>query len=139
MNKLKVIAGGGIVLNEHNEVLMIFRRGKWDLPKGKLENGETIEQCALREVKEETGLKDIDMGKLIGITHHEYFDEKFTKRAVLKETYWFMMHVKNVPLLHPQTEEDIEKAEWCNKKMIKANLENTYVNIVEILNKTALI
>jgi 8-oxo-dGTP pyrophosphatase MutT (NUDIX family) len=56
MKKMIIKAGGGIVVNEQNEVLLIYRRGKWDLPKGKLDDGETIEECALREVKEETGL-----------------------------------------------------------------------------------
>src|SRR3982751_3416807 len=56
--KFKIVkAGGGLVVNEENKILMIFRRGKWDLPKGKLDKGETLEQCAVREVEEETGLK----------------------------------------------------------------------------------
>jgi len=67
-------AGGGIVTNELGELLMIFRRGKWDLPKGKLDAGETIEECALREVNEETGVQNLELGKLIAITQHEYFD-----------------------------------------------------------------
>ena len=70
----KIIAGGGLVLNEKNELLMIFRRGKWDLPKGKLDDDESIEQCAMREVKEETGIANLALVKFIGITNHEYFD-----------------------------------------------------------------
>ncbi len=58
-----VTAAGGLVENEKGEVLLIFRRGKWDLPKGKLDPGETIEQCAVREVEEETGLKNIELKK----------------------------------------------------------------------------
>ena len=135
MEKLKIIAGGGLVTNDNNELLMIFRRGKWDLPKGKQDEGETIEACALREVQEETGLTNIKAGKLIGITFHEYYDERFTKKEILKESHWFAMQVKNVPTLVPQTEEDIEKAEWCNQEKINVCLQNTYPNIAEIVKK----
>ena len=70
----KIIAAGGLVLNEKNELLMIFRRNKWDLPKGKLDEGESIEACALREVKEETGLQKLKLEKFIDITFHDYAD-----------------------------------------------------------------
>ena len=74
MEKKIIKAGGGLVLNEKGELLMIYRRGKWDLPKGKLDEGETIEECAVREVMEETGVVNVERGELITIGHHEYFD-----------------------------------------------------------------
>ena len=69
-------AGGGLVLNEHNEALLIFRKGKWDLPKGKLDSGESIAECAVREVKEETGLKDITLKEALTTTYHTYHDSR---------------------------------------------------------------
>ena len=85
MKKKILVAGGGLVQNEKGELLMIFRRDKWDLPKGKLDPGESIEQCSLREVKEETGLRNVTLGKLIDVSTHEYFDA-FLSEEVVKET-----------------------------------------------------
>lgn len=133
MNKQTIIAAGGLVFNEQQELLMIFRRGKWDLPKGKLDEGENIETCAVREVTEETGVTNIELKKLIGKTYHEYFD-KWIGADVIKETWWYLMHVKGVPKLVPQTEEDIEAVIWANKIKIEACLKNSYPNIVEIIS-----
>jgi 8-oxo-dGTP pyrophosphatase MutT (NUDIX family) len=113
---------------------MIFRRGKWDLPKGKLDIGETIEECALREVREETGIRNLKIIKLTGITYHEYFD-KYVKDDVIKETHWFAMKVKGSTTLIPQTDEDIEKIIWANDKEVQECLQNTYPNIREIIEK----
>src|SRR5215469_11706824 len=77
----KIIAAGGLVFNDKNELLMIFRRGKWDLPKGKLDEGESIEACAVREVQEETGL-NVELQSFIGLTYHEYFD-KYSEKDVI--------------------------------------------------------
>ncbi len=131
----KIIAAGGLVENENGELLMIFRRGKWDLPKGKMDNGETPESCALREVVEETGLQEITLGKFIGTTTHQYFDQ-WISEGVIKETYWYKMSIKNDPELIPQTEEDITEIKWVNKKQLSEYLSNTYNNIVEIISKS---
>lgn len=130
--KKKVIAAGGIVKNELDEILMIYRRGKWDLPKGKLDKNETVETCALREVSEETGITNIRLGKLIGKTYHEYFDT-WLQKDVIKETFWFEMYITESANLIPQAEEDIEKVEWVSKTKIKTKLENSYKNIEEII------
>jgi len=132
--KKKIVAAGGLVINEGGKLLMIFRRGKWDLPKGKLDEDEKIEDCALREVKEETGLKKIRLKKFLGLTYHEYFDSH-TQQDVIKETHWFEMLAKNNQKLLPQYEEDIEKIEWVDRKNLKEKLSNTYPNIVEIIGK----
>ena len=130
----KIIAAGGLVLNDNNELLMIFRRGKWDLPKGKLDEGEKIEDCALREVKEETGLTDVKLDVFLGTTFHEYFDE-YKKRDVIKETHWYkMLATGNQPLL-PQTEEDIEIIEWVDKAEIPNKVMKSYKNITEIIKR----
>ena len=129
----KIIAAGGLVFNDKNELLMIFRRGKWDLPKGKLDEDESIEACAVREVQEETGLS-VELQNFIGLTYHEYFD-KYSRQDVRKETHWFKMHAPDAQQLVPQTEEDIEEIEWVDKKDIAEKLNNSYPNIVEIINK----
>ncbi len=130
----KIIAAGGLVTNEKNELLMIFRRGFWDLPKGKLDEGETIETCAVREVQEETGIVDLESGNLIGITYHEYFD-KYLQKDIIKETHWFAMKVKEEPKLIPQKEEGIEEIKWVNKNELEKYLQESYPNIREIVQK----
>lgn len=130
----KIIAAGGLILNERKELLMIFRRKKWDLPKGKLDEGESIEECALREVKEETGLQNVTIESFLGETFHEYFN-KYTNENVIKETHWYKMHATADQPLIPQTEEDIEVIEWVDEKNVTERLDNSYPNIVEIINK----
>ena len=128
----KIIAAGGIVSNESGELLFIFRRGKWDLPKGKLDDGENLEECAVREVEEETGLGNIVLGKLVGVTTHHYTENG---RAIEKETHWYKMNVKGAQKLVPQLEEDIHELRWVAKENLEDYLENTYANIVEIVEK----
>lgn len=130
-----IIAGGGIVTNELGELLMIFRRGKWDLPKGKLDAGETIEECALREVTEETGVGHLKLGNLIAVTKHEYFD-KYQQQDVIKESHWYRMKVKGVPALIAQTEEDITAIEWTKPEEIASRLNNSFDTIREVLEKS---
>lgn len=128
-------AGGGLVRNGEGELLLIFRRGKWDLPKGKLDEGETIEACALREVEEETGVKHLALGELISVTWHEYFD-KWVGEDVIKETHWFRMDVAGVPALVPQTEEDITAIEWTKKSDLPKRMEQSYITIIDVLEES---
>lgn len=128
----EIIAAGGLVYNEQNELLLIFRRGKWDLPKGKADDGETPEQTALREVMEETSVQNLSIEKPAGITYHEYFD-KWLQEQVIKKTYWFVMQATGVQQLIPQTEEDIEAIIWADAATISRCLENSYANIVEVI------
>ncbi|WP_051417123.1 NUDIX hydrolase [Sediminibacterium salmoneum] len=131
-NEMKIIkAGGGLLLNEHHELLMIFRRGFWDLPKGKLDAGETMEACALREVEEETGVGYLQLGELLGITRHQYFDP-YIKEEVIKETHWYSMNVKGSPALIPQTEEDITDIRWVPLQEVPQLLKNSFDTIREI-------
>lgn len=133
-NKKVITAAGGIVTNPDNEILFIFRRGKWDLPKGKLDEGESIEQCAVREVEEETGLQKIHLKEFIGITKHEYFD-KWINEEVIKETHWYKMCIDTEQLLIPQTEEDILEIKWVPINELEYYLANSYINIVEIIKE----
>lgn len=137
MGKPIIIAGGGIVTNELGELLMIFRRGKWDLPKGKLDDGETIEACALREVREETGVQDLKIGDLLLVTQHEYFD-KWVQADVIKETHWFRMFATGNPELIPQTEEDITAIEWTKISDVASRLSESYETIKAVLEKSDL-
>lgn len=137
MEKPIIVAGGGLVINEEGALLMIFRRGKWDLPKGKLDPGETIEACALREIKEETGVTHIRLGSLVTITRHEYFDP-YLKADVIKETHWFNMYTPGIPDLTPQTEEDITEIEWTKKEDLEDRLSNTYPTIREAIRMAGL-
>lgn len=127
-----ITAGGGIVENDGHEVLFIFRREKWDLPKGKLDDGETIETCAIREVMEETGLKEVSIIKLAGNTYHTYFEGK---KHVLKTTVWFQMKAPGNQVLIPQTEEDIEHMEWLAKSNWDLPFQNTFPAIKAILQE----
>jgi 8-oxo-dGTP pyrophosphatase MutT (NUDIX family) len=129
----EIIAAGGLVFNSDNKLLLIFRRGFWDLPKGKLDDGETIEACAVREVEEEVGLKNILLQNFIETTSHTYFD-KWIGEDVVKKTYWYKMQVPNQDLVL-QTEEDIEKAVWINENEWKQYKDNCYPNIQYIVEK----
>ena len=131
---IKIIAAGGLVTNENNELLMIYRRGKWDLPKGKLDDGESIEECAVREVAEETGINNVTLGELIGLTYHEYYD-KWQNSDAIKETHWYAMKVIGSPTPVPQAEEHIEKIIWANDEAIQHCLKNSYKNIEDIIGK----
>jgi 8-oxo-dGTP pyrophosphatase MutT (NUDIX family) len=132
MGKKRIIAAGGLVFNEHNELLMFLRRGYWDLPKGKLDPGETIEACAVREVEEETGLRNITLGKFITITTHEYFDT-YLDEEVIKESHWYHMVAASDQPLTPQAEEDITLIKWVKKDALPEYLNNTYPTIVEVI------
>lgn len=129
-----IIAGGGLVQNDESEILLIFRRGIWDMPKGKLDKGETIDQCAVREVEEETGLQNIELGEFIFTTYHDYFD-KWTKRDLLKETHWYAMRVHGTQTLVPQKEEDIEEICWVKKADLAGYTNNMHRNIVQVIEK----
>ncbi|AWI26704.1 NUDIX hydrolase [Flavobacterium pallidum] len=119
-------AGGGIVYNKKNEVLFIFRNGKWDLPKGGIEKGEEIEYTALREVEEETGVNKLVITDKLQKTYHIF---KRNGRYKLKVTHWFEMRSTYEGPLLPQLEEGIEKVAWLNPDQISEALKNSYENI----------
>ena len=127
-----IIAAGGIVVNPNKEILWIFRRGFWDLPKGKLDPNETIEACALREVMEETGVSNLVLGDLIMTTTHIYHD-KYVNTEVEKTTYWYKMTTDQLQDGIPQTEEDIEAIAWVNKEDIAPYLAKTYDTIKQVM------
>lgn len=130
----KVLAAGGLVLNQHSELLMIFRRSKWDLPKGHVEKNETFEACALREVREETGLNEIKLIRFIGVTEHEYYDSGLESEAI-KEVHWFAMAANKEDQLQPQVAESIEWIRWVPKNKLENYLNNSYENIRYIISR----
>jgi 8-oxo-dGTP pyrophosphatase MutT (NUDIX family) len=128
-----IIAAGGIVVNPNKEILWIFRRGFWDLPKGKLDPNETIEACAIREVMEETGISHLVLGELILTTTHQYHDT-YLNTQVEKTTYWYAMTTDFFQEGIPQTDEDIEAIAWVKKEALAPYLEKTYDTIKEVMN-----
>lgn len=121
-----VIAGGGKAYNSKNEILFIYRNDKWDLPKGKAERKETIEETAIREVEEETGVKGLRITKPLSTTYHIF---KRNGKHKIKVTYWFEMKTDFDGPLFPQENEGITKVEWLDDKASKQALENSYANI----------
>ena len=124
-------AAGGIIQNENKEILFIFRRGKWDLPKGKIENNETPEICAAREIEEETGVKNLILKHKIGETYHIYEENK---TMILKTSHWFYFISNEQQDTAAQTEEDISEVKWIHTRSIKEPMANTYQNIRDILS-----
>jgi ADP-ribose pyrophosphatase YjhB (NUDIX family) len=136
LSKHKVIkAAGGLVQNSKGEYLFIFRYGKWDLPKGKLELGEKIEDAAIREVSEETGISGLNLNSHIANTYHTY---RLGHSFVLKETHWFHMRYDGHEPLIPQLTEDISIAKWVPTNKFDEILSNTYDTIREVLNSAKL-
>jgi 8-oxo-dGTP pyrophosphatase MutT (NUDIX family) len=123
-------AAGGLVKNERGDILMIRRRGKWDLPKGKAEPGESQEQTALREVEEECGLKGLILQHSLTTTYHVYI---FNNDLMLKKTDWYEMKYtgKSAPI--PSVKEDISEAIWVKPADLQEVFSNIYPSIVEVI------
>ncbi|MBA2421780.1 MAG: NUDIX domain-containing protein [Chitinophagales bacterium] len=132
-------AAGGMVMNKEGLLLMIYRKGKWDLPKGKIDKGEGVKQAALREVSEETGVQSLKIRRQLlffsrkqEAIYHTY-EEKGKK--ILKETIWFHMISNDVGPLIPQKSEGIECAEWCSPQKVTEYLKNSYPAIEEVISQ----
>jgi len=130
--RIKVIkAAGGLVKNGNGDYLFIHRLDKWDLPKGKVDDGESMKRAAVREVEEECGIKVDYLGQKIMTTYHAY---QLKGELVLKKTNWYEMGVNKVPRLKPQLEEDITAAIWLGKGKFGRIRENTYPLIEDLLD-----
>lgn len=121
-----ITAAGGLVLNPKKEILFIFRGNRWDLPKGRIEEGESIEDTAVREVEEECGIQNLVIEKFLVKTYHIFFWKTETR---IKETYWYLMHSDYSDELTPQVEEGITEAVFKNEKETEYALKNGYSNI----------
>lgn len=130
--RIKIIkASGGLVKNGNGDYLFIHRLGKWDLPKGKVDPGESMRKAAVREVEEECGIKVDYLGQKITTTYHVYL---MKGELVLKKTNWYEMGINKAPKLKPQLEEDITKALWMEKGKFSTVKKNTYPLIADILD-----
>ncbi|MBM3914909.1 MAG: NUDIX hydrolase [Sphingomonadales bacterium] len=123
-------AAGGVVVNDADELLLIFRRGMWDLPKGKLDAGESIVDCALREVREETGLQNLTLQEKIGSSAYCYIE---SGQPIFKLVQWFKMKTSDSHSLTPQREEDITDLKWVPIHELDPYLQNTYHTIKDVL------
>jgi 8-oxo-dGTP pyrophosphatase MutT (NUDIX family) len=127
-----LVAAGGLITNQEEEILLMFRRGKWDLPKGKQDEGENLEACALREVEEETGLHSITLEHKITETLHFY---TYKEKKILKHTYWYKMKFTGTELTIPQIEEDIVDIQWVKPEHLSKYLKFSYQNITDVFEK----
>lgn len=125
-------AAGGAVINKNEEVLMIHRHGRWDLPKGKKDKGERNRETALREVMEETGLQQIKVKRKLMITYHFY---RRNRRLIIKKTHWYLMKAKQKQELKPATDEGISKIKWMPFEKARHKSNNIFRSITEVLCK----
>jgi 8-oxo-dGTP pyrophosphatase MutT (NUDIX family) len=136
-SKLKtIVAGGGLVYNPKGEILFIYRNDRWDLPKGKAEKKETIEETAIREVEEETMVEDLEITQFLQTTYHIL---KRKGKYKLKETFWFEMKTDFNGKLIPQEKEGITKVEWLDFEKSQEALKQSYENIKLLFPKEYLI
>lgn len=132
LQNFKVVkAAGGLVVNSKNELLFIFRGGKWDLPKGHIEKGEGKKDAAIREVEEECGITDLTLDKFLTTTYHTYIQKS---ELCLKVTHWYLMFSDYSEELTPQLEEGITKVIFKNKQDSEFALKNSYANIRLVYN-----
>lgn len=128
-----ILAAGGVVYNEKGQILGIKRLGRWDLPKGKWEQGENIEECARREVAEECGVPMPDLiDQKAYTTYHMYL---YRGKWVLKPTHWYAMQLVGKHNLSPQVEEQIEAVKWCGPTEMDDFFASTYPTIIELLQE----
>jgi len=132
---IPIQAAGGVVIRK-NKLLFIFRNEKWDLPKGKIDKGETAREAALREVEEECGITGHSIVKRLPPTYHMYISpyKKNKGKWIFKETFWFEMKYQGEQLGSPQEEEGITEVKWFTKKQMEKVWKNTYENLKPIIS-----
>ena len=125
-----VQAAGGVVINNKDQVLFIFRNGFWDLPKGKVEDAEVIEIAAVREVEEECGIRKPTLISNLLVTYHTY--DTYGENCI-KPTHWYLMQYNGAEELLPQEEEGITNVQWVNQEDIASKMLNTYGSIIDVI------
>ena len=125
-----IIAAGGLV-QKNESYLFIYRNGKWDLPKGKLEINEDIAECAVREVEEECGIEDLAIESKLILTYHTY---PIKDKMILKETHWYLMKTDYSKAFTPQLEEGIENVEWKRKEDIPLLMKESFASIQKVID-----
>lgn len=129
-----IAAAGGIVYNDKKEILVIYRRKTWDLPKGKIEPGEKKKEAAIREVQEECGLTNVEIINKLGNTYHT-FGAKGKRK--LKVSTWYTMYSNDIDV-KPQAEEDIDRAEWMSLDTFLADAKPVFPNILDVVEAYSL-
>jgi len=124
-----VEAAGGMVWSPQNALLLIYRHQKWDLPKGKIEEGEDPEKTALREIEEECGVRELTLNDFVTTTYHTYWQQD---QRVLKVTYWFDLGCEDPENINPQTEEGIETIRWMDANGLRKAMANTFPNLATL-------
>lgn len=127
-----IVAAGGLVYTPQYELLLICRLRRWDLPKGKLDEGENLEECALREIEEETGVTGLTIEQPLQVTYHTYHQNG---KNNLKESHWYLIKAKEKTSLKPQTEEDIEECRWVPIDEIKTYTSGAFPTIASVLEE----
>ena len=127
----KLVKAAGGIVEKGNKILLIHRLGVWDLPKGKLDKGETIPQCALREVEEETGVK-VKMKNKVCDSYHTYVRNK---KRNLKKTYWYTMQCVDDKKMKAQAEENIDDVRWCSRIEVEELMKDSYESLKRVLKK----
>lgn len=130
-SKFKVIEAAGGIVEAKGKLLMIYRRKMWDIPKGKLDKGETIEECAVREVEEETGVK-VRIDKKIDAVWHTYTTKR---KYILKKTHWYAMQCVDDSKMAPQKDEGIKKVEWMDMEQVRKALHGSYRSIRYVMQE----
>lgn len=131
---IAVDAAGGVVGRE-DRLLFIFRNGKWDLPKGKIDDGEEAKEAAVREIEEECGIYGHQVLKTLPSTYHIYQSPYKENKGqwILKETFWFEMEYHGDNDGKPQEEEGITQVKWFKKEQLDEVWRNTYENLKQII------
>lgn len=129
-DKIRIEAAGGLVFNLEGQLLLMKRRGFWDLPKGKIDPGETREECALREVSEETGLIHLKLGSFLKATYHTY---PYQNKIAFKPSYWYQIECLGREEFSPQWEEDITDMKWVNQQEAEKRMIEAYPSIREMV------
>lgn len=127
---IMIKAAGGVVFNEHKQVLIIKRLGKWDLPKGKIDPHESTEHAALREVEEECGIGEIKINKLLTYSYHTYKQQGY---RFIKQTTWYLMNSTWEGKLQPQVEENITEVKWVTWDELNITELDSYLSIKDVL------
>jgi len=127
----KIVKAAGGIVRKGDKILMIYRLKMWDLPKGKLNNGEKPKKGAVREVQEECGIK-VSVGKKICNTWHTY---SLNGKKILKKTSWFAMECLDDSKMVPQKEEDIEEVKWLKTKDLFHGLKDSYQSIQYVFQR----
>ncbi|NQU52797.1 MAG: NUDIX domain-containing protein [Bacteroidetes bacterium] len=130
----EIKAAGGVVKRD-NTFLFIFRNEKWDLPKGKIDDGETNEEAAIREVAEECGISGHKIEKQLPSTFHIYKSpyKESKGELIFKETFWFEMKYEGKENGQPQISENISEIRWFKKEDLETVFSNTYANLYTLI------